>query len=242
MANGLRSEQTTGGRYKCNRISECTPSVPTQQQPHYRYPVYTYKMPRTHDRRRRESIKLQRIKVIQLDAEGYSYDQIARHMAMSKSGVGKIIRKLKARRIVKNETRPGRPQKIGPRELRRLNRVVENNPRATLVQITNESMPNCHPRTIEKALHKLDFHLRIPRRKLFLNASAKRKRLLWCRQRRHLTVEDWRKCFYSDEAKVEIGFGGAMRESGKSQERSSKITIFERLSKGIESLLCFGLQ
>jgi len=99
-------------------------------------------------------------------------------MAMSKSGVGKIIRKWKARRMVKNGTRPGRPQKIGPRELRLLNSVVEHNPRATLVEIANEFMLNCHPQTIQKALHKLDFHLRIPRRKLFLNASAKGKRLL----------------------------------------------------------------
>jgi len=127
---------------------------------------------------------------------------------MSKLGIRKVIRKWKARRMVKHGARPGRPQKIGPRELRRLNRVVENNPRATLVEITNESMLRCHPQTIQKALHKLDFHLRIPRRKPFLNTSAKRKRLLWCRQRRHWTVEDRRKYFYSDKAKVEIGVEG----------------------------------
>jgi len=72
----------------------------------------------------------------------------------------------------------------------------------------NESRLNCHPQTIQKALHKLDFHLRIPRRKPFLNARSKRKRLIWCRHRRHWTVEDWRRKFYSDEAKVEIGVGG----------------------------------
>ena len=137
-------------------------------------------MPHTHDGRKRESTKLERFEVIQLDTEGYSYDQIAQRMAtgMSKSGVGKIIRKWKARRMVKNGTQPGRRQKIGPRELRLLNRVVENNPQATLVEIANEFMLNCYPQTIQKALHKLDFHLRIPRRKPFLNASAKRKRLL----------------------------------------------------------------
>jgi len=57
-------------------------------------------MPRTHDGRWRESTKLERIEVIHLDAEGYSNDQIAWRMAMSKSGVGKIMRKLKARRMV----------------------------------------------------------------------------------------------------------------------------------------------
>jgi len=50
-------------------------------------------MPHTHDLRRQESTKLEHIEVIQLDVKGYSYDQIARRMAMSKSSVGKIIRK-----------------------------------------------------------------------------------------------------------------------------------------------------
>jgi len=110
--------------------------------------------------------------------------------------------------MVKNGTRPGRPQKIGPRQLRWLNRVVENNPQATLVEITNEGRLNCNSQAIQKALHKLDFNLRIPCRKPFLNASAKQKRLLWWPQCRHWTAEDWRKCFYSDEAKVEIGVRG----------------------------------
>ena len=165
-------------------------------------------MPQNDDGTRRQSTKLERIEIIQLQAEGYSYRAIADRMMISASAVGKIIRKWKATRTVKNSTRSGRPQKIGPRELRRLNRTVEHNPRASLAEITNESRLNCHPQTIQKALHKLDFHLRIPRRKPFLNARTKRKRLIWCRHRRHWTVEDWRRKFYSDEAKVEIGVGG----------------------------------
>ena len=122
--------------------------------------------------------------------------------------VAKIVRKWNATRMVKDSTRSGRPRKIGPQELRRLNRTAENNPRASLAEITNESRLNCHPPTIQKALHKLDFHLRIPRRKPFVNARSKRKRTIGCRHRRPWTVEDWCRKFYSDEAKVEIGVGG----------------------------------
>ena len=152
--------------------------------------------------------KLDHIEIIQLRAEGYSYRAIADCMMMSASVVGKIFRQWKATRLVKNSTCLGKPQKIRPIELRRLNRVAENNPCVSLAEITNESRLNCHAQTIQKALHKLDFHLRISRGKPFLNAGSKRKRLIWCRHRRYWIVEDWCRKFYSDEAKVEIGVGG----------------------------------
>jgi len=78
-------------------------------------------MPRNDDGNQRESRKLECVEIIQLQAEGYSYHAIADRMMMSASAVGKTVRKWKATRTVKNRTRPGRPQKIGPRELSRLN-------------------------------------------------------------------------------------------------------------------------
>lgn len=150
------------------------------------------------------------MEVIELHASGYTHRQIADCTAVSKSNIAKIIQKWKTTKSLENRTRPGRPRKIGPRELRRLNCTVQRNPRATLAEITAESRLNCHPRTIKKSLHKLDFHLRIPRRKPFLDSKTKRKRLLWCRQRRYWGVEDWRHRFYSDEVKIEIGVGGGI--------------------------------
>ena len=88
-------------------------------------------MPRNNGGNRRESTKLERIQIIQLQAEGYSYRAIADRMMMSVSAVGKIVRRWKVTRTVKNCTHSGRPQKIGPRELRRLNQTAENNPRAS---------------------------------------------------------------------------------------------------------------
>ena len=71
-------------------------------------------MPRNNDGNRRESTKLERIEIIQLQAEGYSYRAIADRMMILVSAVGKIIRQYKATRMVENRTRSGRPQKIGP--------------------------------------------------------------------------------------------------------------------------------
>ena len=183
-------------------------SAATRQPPHRTHPAYCHNMPKNADGKRCESTKSERIEVICLHAEGYTHRQIADRTTVAKSSVTKILRKWKVTKSVENQTRPGRPPKINSRELRRLNRVAENNSRATLAEITNESQLNCHPQTIKKALHKLDFHLRIPWRKPFHTKKTWRKRLSWCRQRRHWTVEDWRQKLYSDEAKIEIGVGG----------------------------------
>ena len=132
-------------------------------------------MPRSDDGIRRESTKLEHIEVIQLEAEGYSYRDIADRMMITASVVGKIVCKWKAMRTVKNCTHSGRPQKIGPHELRRLNRTAENNLRVSLAEILNKSPLNCHPKTVQKALHKLDFHLQIPHHKPFLKQEVSGK-------------------------------------------------------------------
>ena len=165
-------------------------------------------MPWDDDGNWRESTKLGRIGIIQLQAEGYSYRAIADRIMMWVSTVSKIVRRWRVTRTVKNRTCSGRPQKIGPQELRRLNRVAENNPHASLAENVNKFRLNCYPQTIQKALHRLDFQLRIYRRIPFLNARSKWKWLIWCWHRWYWTVEDRRRKFYSDEIKVEIGVGG----------------------------------
>ena len=50
-------------------------------------------MPRNDDGNWRESTKLERIEIIQLQAEGYSYRAIADRMMMSASAVSKIVRR-----------------------------------------------------------------------------------------------------------------------------------------------------
>ena len=70
-------------------------------------------MPQNDDGNRRESTKLERIEIIELEAEGYSNRAIADSMMMSASAVSKIVCRSRVTRTVKNCTRSGRPQKIG---------------------------------------------------------------------------------------------------------------------------------
>jgi hypothetical protein len=93
--------------------------------------------------------------------------------------------------------------------MRRFDRITNNNPYTTLAEITADSRLNCATKTVARALHGLDYHLRVPRKKPFHSRETKRKQLLWARERRHWTRADWRMKFFADECKVEAGVAGS---------------------------------
>jgi len=76
--------------------------------------------------------------------------------------------------------------------------------RKKLAEITNivsaEINKPISERTVRRALHKENVHSRIPRRKPFISAINKAKRLAWAMERRHWTVEDWKKVVWTDES------------------------------------------
>jgi transposase len=166
-------------------------------------------MPKDSNRKRRETTDIERVEVLKLYAEGYTYRKIQAQTGISKSDVSKIIKRYKETGSLNKVPRPGRPRIIDERAIRCLDRITNNNPYTTLAGITADSRLNCAPKTVARALHELDYHLRVPRKKPFLSRETKCKQLLWARERRHWTRADWRMRFFAYECKVEAGLAGS---------------------------------
>jgi len=93
------------------------------------------------------------MEIIELHAAGYTCREIANCIAVSQSNFAQIIQKEKTTKSLENHARPGRPRKMSPWELQRLNQTVEENLCAALPEITAEYGLNCHSRMIKKLLH-----------------------------------------------------------------------------------------
>ncbi|KAH0604544.1 uncharacterized protein H6S33_006921 [Morchella sextelata] len=118
-------------------------------------------MPKDSNGKRRETTDVERVEVLKLYAEGCTYRKIQAQTGVSKSDVSKIIKRYKETGSLNKVPRPGRPRIIDERAMRRLDRITNNNPYATLAEITADSRLNCAPKTVARALHVLDYHLRV---------------------------------------------------------------------------------
>ena len=123
-----------------------------------------------------------------------------------------------------SKKRPGRPCILDSQKRKRLKAIVLKNKesrRKNLAEITNivsaEINKPISARTIRRVLHKENVHSCIPRKKPFISAINKAKRLAWAMERRHWTVEDWKKVVWTDESTFsqfqKSGWGRVWRKS-----------------------------
>jgi transposase len=80
----------------------------------------------------------ERVRVIQLHAEGGSHRFIAEHTGISKTQAQKIIKHWSDTGELEPSQRHSRPQALNDRDIRHLVRLSDSHPRATLSEITNE--------------------------------------------------------------------------------------------------------
>ena len=141
---------------------------------------------------------------------GSSVSAIAKLLSMPRTTVSSILQKSKTTGSpVVAETR-GRPGKLSDRHLRRLNRLIMTHRRAPLKKVyalfNKEVGLDLCKRTLDKYCRKLGFTRAPSTKKQVLNERHCKARLMWCKPRRYLTVEQyWSKVIFSDESMVKIG-------------------------------------
>jgi hypothetical protein len=83
--------------------------------------------------------------------------------------------------------------------------MSESNRRLTAVDISRElsvsSGVQLHPMTVRRRLAAAGLNGRIARRKPFISAKNRQRRLQWARDHANWTVQDWKKVVWSDESK-----------------------------------------
>ncbi|GFT08640.1 QLQ domain-containing protein [Trichonephila clavipes] len=102
------------------------------------------------------------------------------------------------------EKRTGRPKILGERSRRTLKRVVKQNRKSSLVEISQEfqssSGTSVSSRTVHRELKNLGFHGCAAAHKPSITPQNAKHQLQWCRAHRHWTVDMWKTVLWSDES------------------------------------------
>jgi len=118
----------------------------------------------------------ERVKIIELHAEGKSYRQIANELGISKDGARKVINYWTDTGELNPPPRPGKKPALNERDRRYLVRLSDLHPRATIAEIAQEAGLKVNPRTIGKYLRQ-DYRLVfLARRKPWLGREGRKRR------------------------------------------------------------------
>ncbi|GFW27376.1 transposable element Tc1 transposase [Trichonephila clavipes] len=139
---------------------------------------------------------------------GKSVREIADILQKPKSTVSDVIVKWKRRGSETAEKITGRPKILGERSRRTLKRVVKQNRKSSLVEISHEfqslSGISVSSRTVRRELENLGFNGRAAAHKPNITPQNAKHRLQWCRAHRHWTVDMWKIVLWSDESRFTV--------------------------------------
>lgn len=161
------------------------------------------------DRRKELSVDIKET-IVSLFYSGIRQAEISRRLGIPRTTITGILNRYRHRGNVENRARSGAPSKLSERDTRNLLRVVKQNRKRSLSDITsvfNQSRDSAvSKRTIQRKLYSEGYHRRVVRKRIRIREVNRKKRLNWCRANRRKTVDQhWKRVIFSDECKVEIG-------------------------------------
>ncbi|GFY31080.1 regulator of chromosome condensation 2 [Trichonephila clavipes] len=127
---------------------------------------------------------------------GKSVREIADILQKPKSTVSDVIVKWKCRGSETAEKRTGMPKILGERSRETLKRVVKQNRKSSLVEISQEFQSSSRiqqfSRTVRRELKNFGFHGRAAAHKPNITPQNAKHRLQWYRTHCHWTVDKWK--------------------------------------------------
>ncbi|GFX34504.1 transposable element Tc1 transposase [Trichonephila clavipes] len=139
---------------------------------------------------------------------GKSVREIADILLKPKLSVSDVIVKWKRRGSETAETLNGRPKIFGKRSRRTLKRVVKQNRKSSLVEISQEfqssSGISVSSRAVRQELRNLGFYGRVAAHKPNITPQNANQRLQWCKAHHHWTVDIWKTVLWNDESRFTV--------------------------------------
>lgn len=116
------------------------------------------------------------------------------------------------------------PKKKTTRQDRILERMSLKNRFATAKELRKDLNERCSinisTRSVQRRLNEVGLQARRPAKKPLLSAVMKKKRLMWAKQHREWTANDWKRVIFSDESKFNlIGPDGKQTVRRRAKER-----------------------
>lgn len=165
--------------------------------------------------KRRECTTVERVRIIELSALGFSQRGIAEKLAIHRAIVGRILREWKQSQKIQPAQRSRRPHALTARDKRHLFRLSDAHPYVSLQQLTTLSGLTCCAATAGRALRASGRYVRSARVKPFISTSSRARRVTWARAERHTSIEQWRRRIFTDEIYIELSPRGIQTSAFK---------------------------
>lgn len=150
----------------------------------------------------------QRVQIITLVDEGYTYAQLAQRFNCRKATVVDLVRKFRQTNSVEDLPKSGRRRASTERQDRYLVRLCTGNPLAPSRHLRHQWRDATDVAvsavTVRRRLNEVGIHSYIAPRKPLLTARHRRTRLDWARQHVAWTAEDWSRVIFSDETPIHL--------------------------------------
>ena len=161
-----------------------------------------------------------RLKVVILRNLGLSWEQFREKMRFSnKSTTQTIYKNYLKNGSVDDSKKSGRPPKLTQKDQNWLRRIVKKNNKASAeklrVLFNSFSMNTVSTKSIRRNFHKMNLVDRAAAKKLRMRAETRVTRLLWAKQKRNGTMEEWKRVVFSNEFKFSLtSYGRVWRTTG----------------------------
>lgn len=187
-------------------------------------------------------------RAMQLFDNGLSSRKIARMLNVGRSSVMRWRKKYYRTGKIDRKVGSGRKQLVSNRLGRRISRLIEcgdcENARDIELFLENNENICISQRTIQRILKKNGYHAVVKKKKPFLTAQHKKKRLEFARTVKNWTINDWKKVIFSDETKINLKGSDGKRYVWKKKNAPLNDRFMERKVRygggGIMIWSCFG--
>lgn len=157
--------------------------------------------------RKRSSFN-QRQLVVFHHAKGKTHREIADLLNMKRSTVGDIIRRFNNEDRIDLKCSNGRPKILTSKEEANIIRKIKINPRLSAPKLVTEvketTNKDLSPETIRRVIRKHGFNGRIARKKPFVNATNRKRRIEFAKMWLSRDEGFWKDVIFADESKFNI--------------------------------------
>ena len=182
-----------------------------------------------------------KIRIVDRAETGWTHQQISETLGVPLSTVSQIIRDYHNRGTVERKKGSGRPKKMDERSKRRLLRIVEKNPEATLAELQAQMPIKCSTWLISKHLHESNLNKRVAVVKPYLTEKQRKARYKFAKEHLNWTVDQWKRVIWTDESSFQIGANVIKKKVWRRRsEKYKKSCIKASFKSGRTSVMVWG--